>query len=293
MADGCELARAAARHDGSVCTVRAAGVDVGWCRWRLHGLHPATTWVSRATTSIARRRQASHPRAATGSPSPRGRATRTPVSLRGTYYYRVTAEDAAGNVSSASAQLTAVVPAASAGLVAAYGFNAGSGSSVADSSAAGNTGSLSGATWNAAGRYGSALSFDGVNDWVTSARRELARPDECDDARGVGSPLGARWLADGRAEGADGRSRLRALRRPGRRAPARRGLQRLGANATGTAALPLNTWTHLATTFDGLSFASTSTASSRPRPRARERWLRRQASSGSAATALGGSGLPD
>ena len=89
----------------------------------------------------------------------------------GTYYYRVTAEDAAGNVSGASAQLTAVVPAPTAGLVAAYGFNAGSGSTVADSSAAGNTGSLSGATWNAAGRYGSALSFDGVNDWVTTRTR--------------------------------------------------------------------------------------------------------------------------
>ena len=59
--------------------------------------------------------------------------------------------------------------------------------------------------------------------------RELARPDDCDDARGVGPPLGAWWLADGDGEGTDGRSRLRALRRPGGRAPARAGVHRLGA----------------------------------------------------------------
>ena len=91
----------------------------------------------------------------------------------GTYYYRVTAEDAAGNISSPSAQLTATVPPQppppASGLVAAYGFNAGSGSSVADASGRGNGGMVSGAAWSASGRFGSALSFDGVNDWVTVA----------------------------------------------------------------------------------------------------------------------------
>ncbi len=56
-----------------------------------------------------------------------------------------------------------------AGLVAAYGLDAGSGSSVVDSSGRGNVGSVSGAVWSASGRFGSALSFDGVNDWVTVA----------------------------------------------------------------------------------------------------------------------------
>ena len=62
---------------------------------------------------------------------------------------------------------TFVQSAAPAGLVAAYGFDAGSGSSAADSSGRGNAGSVSGAAWSASGRFGSALSFDGVNDWVT------------------------------------------------------------------------------------------------------------------------------
>ena len=52
-------------------------------------------------------------------------------------------------------------------LVAAYGFNEGTGSTVADASGKGNNGTISGATWTAGGKYGGALSFDGVNDWVT------------------------------------------------------------------------------------------------------------------------------
>ena len=52
------------------------------------------------------------------------------------------------------------------GLVAAYGFSEGSGTTVADISGNGNTGTIAGATWTT-GRFGQALSFDGVNDWVT------------------------------------------------------------------------------------------------------------------------------
>ena len=64
--------------------------------------------------------------------------------------------------------LTYAVPAsAQSGLVAAYGFDEGAGTTTADASGNANTGTLSGATWNAAGRYGGALTFDGVNDWVT------------------------------------------------------------------------------------------------------------------------------
>ncbi len=59
--------------------------------------------------------------------------------------------------------------AAPAGLVAAYSFDAGSGTTVADVSGTGNTGTISGATWTSAGRYGGALIFDGVNDMVSVA----------------------------------------------------------------------------------------------------------------------------
>ncbi len=54
-------------------------------------------------------------------------------------------------------------------LVAAYGFEEGSGSTAADASGLGHTGQISGATWTSNGRFGNALQFDGVNDFVTVA----------------------------------------------------------------------------------------------------------------------------
>ena len=53
------------------------------------------------------------------------------------------------------------------GLVAAYGFNEGSGTLVTDLSGNGNNGTISGATWTTSGRYGNALSFNGTNALVT------------------------------------------------------------------------------------------------------------------------------
>jgi hypothetical protein len=53
--------------------------------------------------------------------------------------------------------------AANAGLVAAYGFDEGSGTTVTDASGSGNTGTISGATWAASGKYGKALQFNGTN----------------------------------------------------------------------------------------------------------------------------------
>jgi PKD repeat protein len=54
-----------------------------------------------------------------------------------------------------------------AGLVGAYNFEEASGTTVVDASGKGNTGTISGATRTTQGRFGKALSFDGVNDWVT------------------------------------------------------------------------------------------------------------------------------
>src|SRR5262245_59216846 len=54
------------------------------------------------------------------------------------------------------------------GLVGAWSFDETSGTTAADVSGKGNNGSVSGAT-RVAGKYGNALSFDGVNDVVTVA----------------------------------------------------------------------------------------------------------------------------
>ena len=53
-------------------------------------------------------------------------------------------------------------------LVAAYNFNAGSGTLLADVSGNGNNGILvNGPIWTTAGKFGGALLFDGTNDLVT------------------------------------------------------------------------------------------------------------------------------
>ena len=54
-----------------------------------------------------------------------------------------------------------------AGLVGAYDFEEVSGTTVVDASDQDNTGTISGATRITQVRFGKALSFDGVNDWVT------------------------------------------------------------------------------------------------------------------------------
>src|SRR5262245_56364685 len=70
------------------------------------------------------------------------------------------------------AALVLVAPrpaAAQTGLVAAYGFEEASGTAVVDSSGSGNGGTITGATRNASGRFGAALSFNGTSNWVTVA----------------------------------------------------------------------------------------------------------------------------
>ena len=78
---------------------------------------------------------------------------------------RVTAAGAQGSPKDIPVSLT--VSSAQAGLVGAFGFNEGQGSAVADASGRGNPGTISGAAWSDAGRFGKALTFDGVDDWVT------------------------------------------------------------------------------------------------------------------------------
>ena len=77
--------------------------------------------------------------------------------------------DTAGNLTTATTVSVTVSNTSTppTGLVAAYGFNEGSGTTATDISVSLNTGTVSGATWTAAGKYGSALTFDGVNDRVT------------------------------------------------------------------------------------------------------------------------------
>ena len=63
-------------------------------------------------------------------------------------------------VSIAPSRLATAAP---SGLVAAYGFDEGSGTTVTDQSGNGNNGTIANATWAATGKYGHALQFNGTN----------------------------------------------------------------------------------------------------------------------------------
>ncbi|MEO8657482.1 MAG: LamG-like jellyroll fold domain-containing protein, partial [Bryobacteraceae bacterium] len=90
----------------------------------------------------------------------------TGLSPNTSYSYRVRAADAAGNLSPYSNVASGTTLAVISGLVAAYGFNEGAGTTLTDASGNGVTGTMVGATWSTAGKYGNALSFNGTSSYV-------------------------------------------------------------------------------------------------------------------------------
>ena len=68
-----------------------------------------------------------------------------------------------------------VARSATAGLVAAYSFDEGTGSSVGDASGNGNSGAINGATWTTQAKFGRALSFNGSNAYVDVGNRSSLR----------------------------------------------------------------------------------------------------------------------
>ncbi|MFI6910501.1 LamG-like jellyroll fold domain-containing protein [Nonomuraea sp. NPDC050394] len=171
--------------------------------------------------------------------------------------YHVTVEgaaDAAGNAITAPYAWTFSVGRTTAeGLVAAFGFEEGSGTTTVDSSGNGHTGTASATTW-VSGKFGNALSFTGSNgSWLTVPHSESLRltagmtlsawvkPATNDSYRTVlmkdhskGSAYGI-YSSNGTVPSA----------------------WFLKPDATshnqvdGTSALPANSWSHVATTYDG------------------------------------------
>jgi chitodextrinase len=151
----------------------------------------------------------------------------------------------------AAALHTDTASAATAGPVAAYSFDQGSGSVLADQSGNGNGGSISGALWSGSGRFGSALSFDGVDDVVTVADApELdlsssltveawVRPSALGFWKTVVMKEQPGNLSYGLFADSDSAQPAGNLHS---------GSQQI---VRGSSAVPLNTWTHLATTYDG------------------------------------------
>ena len=135
-----------------------------------------------------------------------------------------------------------------AGLVAAYSFSEGSGATVADASGNGNTGTIVNATWTNSGKYGNALAFNESNARVdisdsTSLRLSSGMTLE---AWVQPSIVNSTWR-DVVYKGND--NYYLAGTSPNGSLPAVGATG--GTTIYGNSALTVNTWAHLAATYDG------------------------------------------
>ena len=138
------------------------------------------------------------------------------------------------------------------GLVAAYAFEEGSGGATADASGNNNNGTINGAAWTSAGRYGSALSFNGTNSLVT-----VNKSTSLDLTSGLSleawvypRALGGWKSVLFKAQGTQGLSYV-LQGSSGAAAVPSLGLSVAASNLMAPSPLPLNTWSHLAATYDG------------------------------------------
>ena len=178
----------------------------------------------------------------------------TTALTNGSHTLTARARDAAGNTTTSSGVSVTVSNTAPTSLVAAYGFEEGSGTTAADASGRGNTGTIANATWTPAGRFGKALSFNGTNSWVTIA-----------DAPSLDLTTGMTLEAWVNPSALSGWREVILKETPSTMAyslyahnsapqPAVTVTVSAGErSAVGSGALPLNTWTHLAATYDGAS----------------------------------------
>ncbi len=136
-------------------------------------------------------------------------------------------------------------------LVAAYAFNEGTGTKVADASGTGNVGTATSATWSTSGKNAGALSFNGTSSIVNI-------PDSASLHLSTGMTLEA-WVRptsvtkawrDVIYKGNDIYF-LEATSTTSSRPAGGITVGSSDALTYGTAALAVNTWTHLALTYDG------------------------------------------
>jgi hypothetical protein len=119
-------------------------------------------------------------------PGPYSASWNTTASANGQHTISARLRDTAGNSATTPGVTVTVANTAPSGLLAAYSFSEGTGTTTADSSGNGLTGTLSGATWTTAGRIGKALSFNGTSNFVN-----IGNPTQL---RGTGSMSWAAWV---------------------------------------------------------------------------------------------------
>ena len=177
----------------------------------------------------------------------------SPQTLGGTTYNFVSWSDggaASHNiVATATATYTATFQAGAGPTpVAAYSFNEGSGTTVADASGTGNAGTIGTATWTTQGKFGNALSFNGTSarvtvpdasslDLTTAMTLEAwVNPTALGGWRDVVYKANDVYFLEGSTPSAGN-------------PPSTGGT--FGGEIVGQGGLALNTWSHLAGTYDG------------------------------------------
>jgi Concanavalin A-like lectin/glucanases superfamily/Bacterial Ig domain len=178
----------------------------------------------------------------------------TTMFTNGSHAITAVATDAAGNVGTSTPVGMTVSqprpPPPGNGLVAAWSFDAGTGTQALDSSPSANNGTLNGLMWTTAGRFGAALSFDGGDDQVDVPDSTSLDATRLTVEAWVRPSSSTGWrtvLLKERSGGlAYGLYSSNAQGRP--EGDLYIGGSRFSAAPT---ALPFDTWTHLAMTYDG------------------------------------------
>ncbi|MDA0161538.1 DUF4082 domain-containing protein [Solirubrobacter ginsenosidimutans] len=164
----------------------------------------------------------------------------------------VTATTAGATGSPKTIGVTLTVAAAPTSLVGAWGFDEASGATAQDASGRGNVGTIDGATRSPSGKFGGALSFDGVNDLVT-----VADANSLDLTTGMTMEAWIRPTAIGglwrsvmiKEQPSNLIYALYADDSGGK--PAAHIFTTADKGSSGAAATVANAWTHLAATYDG------------------------------------------
>lgn len=168
-----------------------------------------------------------------------------------TYSYYVRCSDTTGRQNSDDFAITfTVAQPPMSGPVAAYGFEDG-GSDADDDSGNGHDGDIEGADWTSQGKYGDALSFNGSSDWVTIDSSPLLNLITGMTLEAWVYPTTATGVHDILIkEGASAEIYNLYARNWQGLPEVNTAIDGTNRTANGTA-LAVNTWTHVAGTFDG------------------------------------------